>query len=127
MKKLFLFFGILLLNVNVFANAKINEKEVGKNNFFGCCTATITYQGSYFDHATSCGIGSGSSYCHVSLDKLRERYPFLFEAQQVDPNSDPNNPQGLPTLMPDGSIVYPDGTIIYPEDGPWEEPGPIRQ
>jgi len=85
MKKLLFIANALLLTTFLFAaeNVKSNEveneqKETSKEVFFGCCTATITYQGEYFDSAESCGVGPGASYCRDAENKLRGRYPFLF-------------------------------------------------
>jgi hypothetical protein len=58
MKKLFFVFGLSLMTSGVFANELKEEVNVENKKaevaIVGCCTATLTYNGQYVDHAESC-------------------------------------------------------------------------
>lgn len=86
MKKLFLMSSMLLLTSGVFANEIAEEKkeqtkkseEITSNT---CCTATLTYQGQYYDHQESCSTFlTYAQNCAFAQKTLLDRNPAAKKA-----------------------------------------------
>lgn len=82
------------------ANERKNEKPKD-NGFLKCCTATLTYNGRYYDSYTYFGVATGNYYCSLALQVLRDPNP------QASLLKEAHIPADIATLMEDCSIVRP--------------------
>lgn len=87
MKKI-MFIAVLFAGFNSFANdikeekrtveESTTSKEASTNEeSLECCTATLTYNGVYYDHAQFCGAPTQGGNCQMAKAILLARYPYI--------------------------------------------------
>lgn len=85
MKKLFFVLGLSLMTSSIFANELKEEATIENKTaevaVVGCCTATLTYNGQYVDHAESCSTElTTEQNCAVARRDVLKRNPAASQA-----------------------------------------------